>query len=560
LTFAVLGDNRGDSAGNQQPVFQDIVRAVNSAAPELVLHVGDMINGYPGDGPEFLRRLWDGYRQAIRGLTAHVYHAPGNHDIFDGVSAGLWRELWGPTYYAFDQSGIRFIALDTESVANRLDHAQFAWLGRQLEEAGHRPVFVFLHRPLFPVNGHRGISLDAYPAQRDRLHQLFVRHRGAIHGVFQGHEHLYHFERRDGVPYYILGGGGEELYVPRELGGFHHFLLVSVRDGKTAVEVKEAGGVAVAPRPVRTVAPGAALEAWESTLFWYTWDHSVKKELTREYAARGGQGLKVWFDLARYEWPALIAPLTPARDLRDVGALAVDVFVPEELAGLAVTLLLQGQDTHEPAPRMLDPGWNQVVVELNEGWIPQSERAAVKELQWAFTARDRRAGWVVFDNFRVEPGPGPAALRDLKDGWQGGLLWGVWDQSVAGEGAVGPGPAGPVGLKVHFDFAKYDTPVLYASLNPLWDLSRVGDLTTDLYVPEGLGDVELGLTLTANGAKYRAPPLALEAGWNKVAIDLDGTWLAPEARTGIEQLEWGLTAGDPRRAGWVIFGPIWAKG
>jgi hypothetical protein len=557
----VLGDNRGDSAGEQPAVFRDIVRAVNEAAPQLVLHVGDMINGYVGDGPELLRRLWGGYREAIRPLRAPVYHAPGNHDIFDGVSAGLWRELWGPTHYMFESDGLRFIALDTESDANRVGDAQFAWLARQLEDACGRPIFVFLHRPLFPVNGHRGISLDTYPAERDRLHQLFVRHRGAIQAVFQGHEHLYHFERRDGVPYFILGGGGEELYVPRELGGFHHFLLVQVQDGKAAVEVREAGERPGPSRPVRVVAPETLLEGWESTLFWYTWDHSVKKELTPEHIAPGEQGLKVWFDFGRYEWPALIAPLTPTRDLRDVAALCVDLYVPEGLAGLGLTLFLQAKDSHEPAPVILHPAWNPVVIKLNDGWVPQEERAAVKDLQWVLTAAGNKpAGWVVFDNFRAVALPGRPAVRDLRDGWEGGLLWGVWDQSVAQERAIGPWSGEPVGLKVRFDLAKYDTPVLYASLNPIWDLSLVEGLATDLYVPEELTGLGVGLTLTASGAKFRAPPVALETGWNKITLDLDDTWLPPDARTGIEQLEWGLAAADQRRAGWVIFGPLWAKG
>jgi hypothetical protein len=115
-------------------------------------------------------------------------------------------------------------------------------------------------------------------------------------------------------------------------------------------------------------------------------------------------------------------------------------------------------------------------------------------------------------------------------------------------------------VKVRFDLAKYDTPVLYASLNPIWDLSQVEGLATYLYVPEELTGLGVGLTFTASGAKFRAAPVALETGWNQITLDLDDTWLPPDARTRIEQLEWGLAAADQRRAGWVIFGPLWAKG
>jgi hypothetical protein len=575
FTFAVLGDNRGDAEGEHPAVFGDILEAVNEAAPQLILHVGDMINGFPGDDEPLLRRLWEGYRKAIRGVRAPVYHVPGNHDVFDRLSAGLWQELWGPTYYAFNHNGIRFIALDTETEANQLGEVQFAWLERMFDESPGQPVFLFLHRPLFPVNGHRGISLDANPAERDRLHDLFVRHQTVIQGVFQGHEHLYHFERRDGVPYYILGGGGEELYVPPELGGFHHFLLVRVGKEKAAVEVRKAGEAAAPPRSVLTVTPGEVLETWESTLFWYAWDHSVRKELTREHAADGEQGLKVWFDFSRYEWPALIAPLSPPRDLSAVGALAVDIYVPDGLSGLGVTLLLEAKSSFEPPPMPLHVGWNHVEVELNDTWMPRAERSAVRELQWVLTATGAKlAGWVVFDNFRAEPAEPPsrlvqcspgaaegaAPLNDLKDGWEGKMLWGVWDQTVKQELALGPGSPPRRGLRVRFDMARCDAPVLYALLSPPWDLTRVGALETKVYVPASIAaNLSVHVSLAAKDVKYQPPPVDLKPGWNTLRIELIGAWFMQGARASVEQLEWRLTAAAPGIAGWVIFGPLRAE-
>jgi hypothetical protein len=568
----VLGDNRGDSAGEQPVVFRDILQAVNKAAPDLLLHVGDMINGYPGDEETQLRMLWGAYREAIVGLQAPVYHAPGNHDLFDQVSARLWQELWGPTYYAFERNGCCFIALDTETQANRLGENQFGWLAQQLEQARGRPVFLFLHRPLFPVNGHRGISLDSYPEERDRLHNLFVRHRADIQGVFQGHEHLYHFEERDGVPYYILGGGGEELYVPPELGGFHHFLVVRVHDGSAAVEVRKAGACPESPRPVISVPPQTVLEGWESTLFWYTWDHSVKKELTRDHATRGEQGLKVWFDMARYEWPALIAPLNPVRNLSGVDSFCVDVYVPHGLAGLAITLLLEARHSHEVAPLPLNPGWNEVVIGLNDSWISKEERAAVQVLQWVLTADERKpSGWVVFDNFRAEKigdvstgraglppaAPGATGLSDLSESWEGKMLWGVYDETVRQEPAVELVSRGQRGLKVRFDLAKFNRPLLYASVNPLWDLSRVGSLATDIYLPPGItSGLGVSLSLLGHGKKYQAPPVSLLTGWNPVRLELCDAWLPPVARKAIEQIEWSLSGPDRGIASWVIFGHL----
>jgi len=52
-----------------------------------------------------------------------------------------------------------------------------------------------------------------------------------------GHEHLYHHSRRDGIDYFITGGGGAPLYAKPEAGGFYHYLLVTVKDGTYNVAV-----------------------------------------------------------------------------------------------------------------------------------------------------------------------------------------------------------------------------------------------------------------------------------------------------------------------------------
>jgi 3',5'-cyclic AMP phosphodiesterase CpdA len=168
-----------------------------------------------------------------------VYHAPGNHDLRNRFGPRLWKEYLGPTFYGFDYGGARFIALDTETDRHRLGTRQFKWLAGQLVDAKGKTVFLYLHEPLYPVSKHVGGSMDVYPRERDALHELLVLHRDEIGAVFAGHEHIYNVQVRDGIKYYITGGGGAPLHGKRPKGGFHHFLLVTMKDARPTIEVRE---------------------------------------------------------------------------------------------------------------------------------------------------------------------------------------------------------------------------------------------------------------------------------------------------------------------------------
>jgi len=246
FTFVVLGDNRGEANGKLRAVFVEMLDAIRAESPVFILQTGDMISGYETEeGP--LRRQWAAYVDGVKASGLLVFHSPGNHDIFDGTSARVYRELWGPTWYDFDYGDARFIALDTSTLSNRLGEAQEAWLASRLDSAAGKRVFVLFHSPLFPVDGHRGSSLDKYPADRDRLHALFVKYQDRIKGVYSGHEHVYNHQMRDGVSYYITGGAGAPLYAKPEAGGFNHCLIVRVTATGVMTELRKFGGKAAKP-------------------------------------------------------------------------------------------------------------------------------------------------------------------------------------------------------------------------------------------------------------------------------------------------------------------------
>jgi hypothetical protein len=563
FSFAVLGDNRGDASGQLSPVFLEVLQAVQDAAPVFALNTGDMIYGLTAD-ETVARDQWRLYHEAIARCKAPFFHVPGNHDLWSEASARLYAETLGPTYYAFDHGRARFIALDTETEPARLGSKQFEWLRNQLEAAGPRVVFVFLHRPLFPVDGAIGSSLDFHPEERDRLHRLLVKHRRAIQGVFAGHEHLYHFHERDGVRYYILGGGGAPLYMAPELGGFPHFLWVRVEGDRVVTELKRVGAPIT---PLATPQPrkaGELLESWEQGTFSFGWDYTVTTEITAAHGSEGRRGLQMNFDLAQCPWPVLSLPLPARRDFRNLQALAVDVYLPSDLAGrFFLSAGVEGAEKHEAPPATLKPGWNTVRTDFGNAWFPMTDREAVRGLGWTLTSDKTNGlrGSVVFDNVRLEqPAVGGKTSLEVLESWERPLLWRVADESVLAETTTEFATEGQHGLKLHLDFSQCPRPVLLARLNPPWDLRDVNALTVDLFVPDELaGLVSVALALRAKETAYAAPPLPLKRGWNKTKVRLTGAWLPKEVRAAAEQVEWTLTSKSKQARGGIVFDSLRAE-
>lgn len=242
--FAVFGDSR---PGNREysPILQAIATAIGTLGVPFVLGTGDYIEG--SSNQTTVRRQWEGFFTAMAPLQAQqatpVALATGNHDIM-GIRRNdeIFLEYFQRLYFSFDHEGCHFIILDTEGLGQegRIAGTQLQWLKQDLAaNAEAKFTFVTLHRPLYPVDGHVGSSLDQYPKERDALHALFVQQ--GVDAVFAGHEHLYNYQKRDGVLYFITGGAGAPLYATPDRGGFYHYLLVTVAEETFTVEVRRIG-------------------------------------------------------------------------------------------------------------------------------------------------------------------------------------------------------------------------------------------------------------------------------------------------------------------------------
>ncbi len=110
FTFAVFSDLTG---GERDHVFEIAVAQLSLLRPELLIHVGDLIDGGTEDLEE-IDQQWDSFDERAERATAPVFYVGGNHDLTGSVLQSAWDERLGRRYYYFVYKNVLFLVLDTE--------------------------------------------------------------------------------------------------------------------------------------------------------------------------------------------------------------------------------------------------------------------------------------------------------------------------------------------------------------------------------------------------------------------------------------------------------------
>jgi hypothetical protein len=506
---------------------------VDAARPLFAVHVGDAVYSETNDDG-VMRRKWAAYRAALATIRVPVVQTLGNHDGFDAPTLALWKELWGETRFHLDRGPARLVALDGESVPAQVDDDQLRWLEGLLETAGSRRVFIFVHRPLFPVVGHIEDSLSEHPEARDRLHALLAGFRDRVGGVFHGHEHVFCHQDIDGVDYWHAAGSGSNLYASPQLGGFYHFLLVHVDAEGVRVEPRRVG----APGSRTTRAPrapvaGGLLEAWSSPFTWLTWDYST------DLRPAPGGGMEFAFDPSRNPAPWLHARPGACVDLRDARTVALELEVPDAAGDrLTVTPSIEfgSEVSEEGSPIALAAGRNRVVLDVSR--LKADRLAAVHGLSWTVAAPGGAPVWLRLVSV--------ATARGTLEDWASGLLWYAWNDEVKAGAADGGG------LRLSMHFATCRQPHLFTEPEPALDLSGIAALEVAIEVSEDAGDrLSVSLALERD-RRCRSMSRPLRPGVNAVVVGLDEAWVPARTRQAVRRLEWSFTSADPGWSGNVI--------
>lgn len=253
FTFAVFSDLTG---GERPNIFEIAMAQLNLLRPELIINVGDLIEGGTEELAD-LDRQWDSFDERANRAIAPVFYVGGNHDRTGQVMQRVWDERIGPGYYNFRYKDVLFLVLDTEDntpervreINEARNHAlQFA-------QAGEWDKFRETPYANLPENQGGNITaaqsqymINAIARNADVRWTFLFMHKApwlredttefaAIeealserpYTVFHGHVHAYQHQVRRGRDYIRLATtGGAQL--PEHGRSVDHVTLVTVDD------------------------------------------------------------------------------------------------------------------------------------------------------------------------------------------------------------------------------------------------------------------------------------------------------------------------------------------
>ncbi|MEL7500410.1 MAG: LamG-like jellyroll fold domain-containing protein [Planctomycetota bacterium] len=253
--FIIYGDRTGGVPEGIQ-VLKQAVNDTNLLDPDLVMTVGDLIQGY-NETPQWMDQMKE-YKQVMGNLEMNWFPVAGNHDVYwrgkgkapQGQHDSNYETHFGPLWYSFRHKNTGFIVLysdegdpkTNQKSFNRgnlqnMSTEQLEFLDKALAEykdADH--VMVFLHHPRWIGGGYEGCNWDD-------VHQR-LKDAGNVSAVFAGHIHRMRYSPKDGIQYYALATTGGSLATQFPSAGYlHHFNIVTVRKNKVSVAAIPVGSV-----------------------------------------------------------------------------------------------------------------------------------------------------------------------------------------------------------------------------------------------------------------------------------------------------------------------------
>ncbi len=262
FTFAVFSDLNG---GERDRVFEVAVAQLSLLRPELILSVGDLIDGGTEDR-EQLGREWDSFDARASRATAPVFYVGGNHDLTNQTMRDVWVERYGSRYYHFVYKNVLFLVLDTEDYTDERmreiylaradyieaadgDHPETARemeyyrmperltgeIGTEQSEYFQKAItnnpqvrwtLLFMHKPVWQRDNEPDFSaIEALLSDRPFT-------------LFNGHFHNYSHTVRNGRDYIMLGTTGGGQVVGRDTAFDHVTVVTMGEEGPTIGNIR----------------------------------------------------------------------------------------------------------------------------------------------------------------------------------------------------------------------------------------------------------------------------------------------------------------------------------
>ena len=236
VRLLVYGDTRSDGDAHAR-----VVAAMRGAAADFAVVTGDLV---AASTPDDWQRFFDIEHSLLKATP--IYPVFGNHES-DSGGAARFAELFpvGGNVYSCDYGALHLAILDSN--ASLVEQAR--WLDDDLGKArarGLRHAIIVMHRGPFSsvrTPGHGG-SAEA------RAVIVPVARAHGVDAIIAGHDHVYERGERDGLTYFVSGGGGAPLVHARSGNGtrvarsLHHYLVVDVNGAAVSVTARDDNGVA----------------------------------------------------------------------------------------------------------------------------------------------------------------------------------------------------------------------------------------------------------------------------------------------------------------------------
>jgi hypothetical protein len=533
FTFAIVGDKSVGFDRNWD-VFDRAVEEINQHRPDFAIMVGDLIEG--SNDVEAVQAQWTEFRRHADPIEVPFLWLPGNHDVGDLAGDAWWREHIGRTYWDFRWKDCHFLLLNTQEDPENwpiLGDEQITFATESIaRNADDRHTFIFMHVPLWEeppsndslaaVNPWFRARVEKQTAVYEQWRQIETALGDRPATVFGGHGHTLSYEQRNGRRYIMVGATGGDTFESdlKQLGGFHHYSLVTV-DGDSAH--------ITAVEPGSAWNPSIATKEYKQAFFRLT---ASMRDATSEPVISDGRlrtsGSLIITNPLPDPVTISIEPVLPelgswkASMTPDHGSITV---APGETD--SITVAYDGDPDHR-----LPASHSEVTLTINS--VEAFHQPVLFGLPYRMEDEVVISEWHIVGAYDARPfhldrlGEGPAVAmprvlesRGLENGWTPGAAFRNGDQVLTSR-SVSADTFGVVDL--NSEYGAVDRSIAYA-MCAVWspDKKTIGLLAN----ADNMIEVYLNGSLLPGASDYdprpwrgKTIPVTLEAGWNTVVLKI----------------------------------------